>query len=138
MVRAIRDQFSGQIPERVRVLDCGMGTGLIARSICCEFEPEAVTQRRPPSQFALTGLEIFAPYVLNVRLRQRIGPTYYWLYESICLGKEGDFVGWLEHAPERSYAFVIFGDSLEHVPPELAEHSLAHALRVASHGVIVN
>jgi len=140
LAEAIRARIEpGDAPT---VLDCGTGCGMtakVAKGVC----PEA----------RITGLEIFAPYVVDDAQREMQRSKWglhHHLYESMVIGQLADFRSYLleaeyrfvrgirgvPHKPQR-FDFVIFGDSLEHVTEEEAVEAMVSAKRVARVAVIV-
>lgn len=109
-------------------LDCGVGAGwtaVLIRQAC----PEA----------RITGLEVFAPYVLDTAKRAEVEAEcglYHHLYESMIVGRLGDFRLFLPEQASGSYDFVVFGDSLEHVARSEGEEALAAAQAVARRAVV--
>jgi len=88
----------------------------------------------------LTGLEIFAPYVLVDEFRdlQRSNwGIYHGLYESMIIGPIADFRKALPRIDNVSYDIVVFGDSIEHVEEADAARAIIEARRIARHAVIV-
>lgn len=111
-------------------LDCGVGCGLtgkIIKRVC----PEA----------NLVGLEIYAPYVTNDKLRkiqEEKWGLYHDRYDSLLLGGAGDFRRFLDMQAEigGEWEFVVFGASLEHVKAEEAEEAIEHAKKIADHVLV--
>lgn len=128
MIRSLRWMVQKPHAGSFTVIDCGVGAGRIAKVLRdAQLVPD----------MTITGIEVFAPYIEPGPTRDRIGAgAFLMLYDHIILA---DFCAWLEYdAKTQSADVVIFGDSLEHVEPEQALKTLAHARRVARIGVIVN
>ena len=109
-------------------LDCGVGAGWTA---------VLIQQACPIAR--ITGLEIYAPYVLDKAIRAEVEADcglYHCLYESMVIGKLGDFRLFLPGQASDAYDFVIFGDSLEHVTRPEGEEALAAAQAVARRAVV--
>lgn len=112
--------------ESPRILDCGMGAGLIGR---------AVRGRLPKAD--ITGIEIWKPYLFDAETARRIKADTE-PYDSIVVGRAGEMFSWLHRCSPGDYSVVIFGDCLEHFAPEKALALLRQGLKIASRAVIVN
>ncbi len=127
--RAISLMLDQTTERPFTVLDCGVGAGIIGRTVRVGFK----------TPIEVTGLEIYAPYLkagpIRERMEQTVGRFHHFYAGPII---HTDFVPWLDGAADHSFHAVIFGDSLEHVTPVQALKTLARARRVAKLGVIVN
>lgn len=114
----------------LRVLDCGIGAGWMARCV-----KEAAGDRRTH----ITGLEIYLPYLVDWTYRSHLKACAHDLYDSLVAGDMGDMFTFLRDCcAANEYDIVIFGDSLEHLRPNKAEETLIRARRVARKAVYVN
>lgn len=110
------------------IVDCGVGAGFVGRSL----------RHAALSPIRLHGLEAFAPYIEPGEIRDRLdasvgsAPRF---YDSIDIV---DFTAWIPKQETKSVDALIFGDSLEHVEPEVARRLLAESQRVVREMVIVN
>jgi hypothetical protein len=109
-----------------KILDCGVGAGLIARSLVGALKDKF-------DRIELIGLEIFSPYI--ERPSDFFEPNFHNLYDKIEIV---NFQTWLTEAKTNSFNAVLFGDSIEHLNPEWAEDCLAHAIRVARDFVYIS
>lgn len=128
-VRLMIEQTDASVFETFSVLDCGVGAGFIGRTL---------RSAALPVSLALTGVEIYKPYIERGKIRDRMEVTtghFHHLYDSLLCA---DFVQHLGSTPEKSVDVVIFGDSLDHVDSDQALKSLARARRVGRYGVVVN
>lgn len=129
LTRALRMMLDQTAERPFTVLDCGVGAGYVGRAL-------RTAEYKTP--MTIKGLEIFAPYVENGPVRQRLevsSGVFHHLYDEVIIG---DFVPYIDEAEPRSVHAVIFGDSLEHVEPEQAGLTLTKARRMAKCGVVVN
>jgi len=123
MLKAIEKSLKVQAGNLYRILDCGIGSGDLGKAIKDKFS-DAVE---------LYGLEVHEPYITDPK---DIQPVYHNLYSWILAGDQANYAHFLANTIQQ-YECIIFGDSLEHVKQQWAEHSLYHALRLANL-VIVN
>jgi len=104
LAEALRTRHAGD-GEGLRVLDCGVGVGLTGKII-----------RTVWPKCDLTGLEIFAPYVVDGATRNKLmraHGVYFAVYDSLIIGKAADFREFLPAST--SWDVIVFGASLEHV-----------------------
>jgi ubiquinone/menaquinone biosynthesis C-methylase UbiE len=108
----------------IKVLDCGVGSGSIGQYLTM-YSSKKITMH---------GNEIYEPYIKNKEMKTTIKADHS-AYSKIIIG---NYCKLLPKMKDKQYDVVIFGDSLEHVHADWAEHALAEALRVARYFVIVN
>lgn len=133
MIELIKEKHTAKYNANrpMRILDCGVGSGLIGQAIKVAFADKLDT-------IELTGLEVHPPYINDQAMKTKVNCDHTAYKEIITGDPEGNFAVFLAKARKGSFDVIIFGDSLEHVYLEWAEHSMAHAIRVAKELVIVN
>jgi hypothetical protein len=120
--------------KKFTVLDCGVGGGLIANSIL-DYDHNVYEKRK--IDIEITGVEVFGDYIKNPEMIEKLKKdqgVFHDLYEKIHIEP------FHKHLKEMKgkYDFIIFGDSLEHCYPDIAESSLAYAIKKSNIAVMIN
>lgn len=125
MIEEIKKYVDKCKGEKIKILDCGVGSGLIGK---------AIKENIKDNRIVIKGIEIFEPYIAFDDIKKKINACHD-AYSRIDIGNFHKFLK--KTKSKTKFDIIIFGDSLEHVLPEYAESSLAYALK-KSKMVIVN
>lgn len=146
--------------EKNTFLDCGIGIGLIARSIYLsycyykniknfiftQFLNQYINSNKNIEEINITGLEIYKNYIIyqknnpehnQIRYYFNLyGEIYHNLYNSIISGEKGNFIEYIKNMKEK-YDYIIFGDSLEHIEKQDAVNIINIAKQKINKAIII-
>jgi ubiquinone/menaquinone biosynthesis C-methylase UbiE len=114
--------------RKLEILDCGVGVGIVGNSIKNVFGDDV----------DIYGVEIHAAYINDENLKAILKDKYGLFHECYKDIEIDDMRFMLRKLPSKSVDYVVFGDSLEHIPEPDIIPTLSDAMRVSRFGVFVN